>query len=80
MQSIFQVSKRVPLSGSTIHHSLSSRSFFSFSKASAVKSISHSELKGILAKSDPNTFVIDVRTPAEVAEGIIPGAKHIPCT
>lgn len=36
------------------------------------------ELQKLLAESDADVALIDVRTPAEVARGIIPGAQSIP--
>ncbi|MHB8347254.1 MAG: rhodanese-like domain-containing protein [Acidiferrobacterales bacterium] len=37
-----------------------------------------SELQGLLQTADPAVDLIDVRTPAEVARGSIPGARNIP--
>lgn len=40
----------------------------------AVKNIQQDEFLNLI--KDPNTFVIDVRTPGEVAEGYISGTKY----
>lgn len=40
----------------------------------AVKNIQQDEFLNLI--KDPNTFVVDVRTPGEVAEGYIPGTKY----
>jgi rhodanese-related sulfurtransferase len=53
--------------------------FFIFGTVSCA-SISQEETsaasyKNIQSKSDPNTIIIDVRTPAETAEGVIEGAS-----
>jgi rhodanese-related sulfurtransferase len=47
-----------------------------FAVESQIIDLSPAELKAELAKSDVR--LIDVRSHSEVAEGIIPGAEHIP--
>ncbi len=45
-----------------------------------VKEIEVSELSDLLKQTPPNLHLVDVRTPAEIAAGIIPGTQAMPLT
>jgi len=46
----------------------------------ASRSLSWEELAAIVAEEDPDTYLVDVRTPGEFDSGAIPGAINIPHT
>jgi phage shock protein E len=46
----------------------------------ASRTLSSEELAAIVAEKDPNTYLVDVRTPGEFESGAIPGAINIPYT
>jgi len=46
----------------------------------ASRTLSSEELAAIMAENDPNTYLVDVRTPGEFESGAIPGAINIPHT
>jgi len=44
----------------------------------ATEPLSSEQLAGLIARTDPHTYLIDVRTPAEFKSGAIPTAINIP--